>query len=52
MSIVKTIQEKINQLKKDEEKMYVGIQFEKQLNERVKELEILEQEIDKVLKTK
>ncbi|MGK7379750.1 hypothetical protein ACSFXN_18185 [Planococcus sp. 1R117A] len=52
MSIVKTIQEKINQLKKDEEKMYVGIQFEKQLNERVKELEILEQEIDKVLKAK
>lgn len=52
MSIVKTIQEKINQLKKDEEKMYVGIQFEKQLNERLKELEILEQEIDKVLKTK
>ncbi|QKX52840.1 hypothetical protein HF394_19620 (plasmid) [Planococcus glaciei] len=52
MSIVKTIQEKINHLKKDEEKMYVGIQFEKQLNERVKELEILEQEIDKVLKAK
>lgn len=52
MSIVKTIQEKINQLKKDEEKMYVGIQFEKQLNERLKELEILEQEIDKVLKAR
>lgn len=52
MNIVDTIQTKIEQLKKDEEKMYAGIQFESQLNEKIKELKLLEMEIEKVLKHK
>lgn len=52
MNIVDNIQNKIEQLKKDEEKMYAGIQFETQLNERMNDLELLEQEIDKVIKRK
>lgn len=52
MNIIENVQNKIDQLKKDEEKMYAGAQFESQLNEKVKDLEILEQEIDKVLQHK
>lgn len=52
MNIIENVQNKIEQLKKDEEKMYAGAQFENQLNEKVKDLEILEQEIDKVLQHK
>lgn len=49
MNIVDSIQSKIDHLKKDEEKMYAGIQFENQLNEKMNDLKLLEQEIDKVL---
>ena len=52
MNIVDTIQTKIEQLKKDEEKMYAGIQFESQLKEKMNDLKLLEQEIDKVLQHK
>lgn len=52
MTVIENIQDKIDQLKKDEEKMYVGIQFENQLKEKVKDLEVLEQEIDKVINAK
>lgn len=52
MNIVDNIQNKIEHLKKDEETMYAGIQFETQLNERMNDLELLEQEIDKVIKRK
>ena len=52
MNIVDNIQNKIDQLKKDEETMYAGIQFETQLNDKMNDLELLEQKIDKVIKTK
>ena len=52
MNIIDNIQNKIEQLKKDEETMYAGTQFETQLNERMNDLELLEQEIDKVIKRK
>lgn len=49
MNIIDSIQSKIDHLKNDEEKMYAGIQFENQLNEKMNDLKLLEQEIDKVL---
>lgn len=52
MNIVDNIKNKIDQLKNDEEKMYAGVQFESQLNEKINDLELLEQEIDKVLQHK
>lgn len=52
MNIVDNIKNKIDQLKKDDEKMSVGIQFETQFNEKMNELDLLEQEINKVLQHK
>lgn len=52
MNIFDNIKNKIDQLKKDDEKMYVGIQFETQFNEKMNELDLLEQEINKVLQHK
>lgn len=52
MTTIDKIQKKIEKLKKDKEKMYAGVQFESQLNEKINDLEMLEQEIDKVLQHK
>lgn len=52
MTIVENLRDKIEGIKRDKEKMYAGVQFENQLNEKMKDLELLEQEIDKVLQHK
>lgn len=52
MTTIENLQDKIDQLKNNEETLYVGTKFESQLNEKIKDLETLESEIDKELQQK
>ena len=52
MHITEIIETKIERLKNNPETMYAGIDFEKQYQAKLKELEILSKEIDNTASTK
>ncbi|MFC3210700.1 hypothetical protein [Planomicrobium okeanokoites] len=47
MHITEMIETKIERLKNNPETMYAGVDFENQYKEKLKDLEVLNQEIDK-----